>query len=326
VGHRPLVALALGFLLASACTSEGAPTPAVQDGNLRWETLPAAPTARTEVTAAAVGSRIFVMGGFADDGSTVGAVQVYDAAAEAWSEGTDLPVGVNHPMSALLGGTVYVFGGYLGPGLSNPTERAFALRGGRWIDLAPMPEPRAAGGAGAAAGRLYVVGGVGPSGLAGPTLVFHPPTERWTIAPALPTPREHLGVASFDDLVYAVGGRTGGIGSNLTAAEVFEPGTGKWRRLPEMPSARGGIGAAATDNGFILVPGGEADRAFDTVEAFDIRSGRWLVLPPMPTPRHGLGVAGVGSTVHVIAGGPSPGLAFSAANEALDLGPLRETG
>lgn len=294
--------------------------------DLRWETRSPAPTSRTEVTAAAVGARIFVIGGFAEDGTTVPAVQVYDAAADAWLDGPDLPVGVNHPMSAVLDGTVYVFGGYLGPGLSSPTDRAFALRGSRWIELPPMPEPRAAAGAAAAGERLYVVGGVGPSGLAGSTLVFEPGTDRWTTAAGLPTPREHLGVGSFEYLVYAVGGRTGGIGTNLAAAEVFDPETGAWRLLPEMPSARGGIAAAATGNGFIVAPGGEADRAFDTVEAFDVESGRWLVLPAMPTPRHGLGVAAVGGTVHVIAGGPSPGFAFSAANEALDLDPLREDG
>jgi non-specific serine/threonine protein kinase len=133
-------------------------------------------------------------------------------------------------------------------------------------------------------------------------------------------------VAAHGNLVYAVGGRTGGIGSNLATAEVFDPATGAWRRLSEMPSARGGIAATATENGFIVAPGGEADRAFDAVEAFDVETGRWLVLPVMPTPRHGLGVAAVGNVVHVIAGGPNPGLAFSAANEALDLAPLREDG
>ena len=322
--YRPTVALALAFVLAGACTPEERRPPVTRDGELRWSARSAAPSSRTEVTAAAVGSRILVAGGFGEDGGTVPTVEVYDAETDSWSEGPDLPVGVNHPMSAALEGTVYVLGGYLGPSLANPTDRAFALREDGWVELPRMPEPRAAAGAAAADGRIHVVGGVGPNGLAHSTLVFDVASERWSVAPGLPTPREHLGVTSFGDRVYAVGGRTGGIGTNLAAAEVFDPTRGEWRRLAEMPSARGGIAAAATSNGFIVAPGGEADRAFDTVEAFDVRAGRWVVLPPMPTPRHGLGVAAVGTVLHVIAGGPTPGFAFSAANEALDLAPLQE--
>jgi N-acetylneuraminic acid mutarotase len=323
VEHRPFIAFALASVLLGACTAEEPPTPVPRDGNLEWTAKAPAPTARTEVTAAAVGPRIFVVGGFAENRSTVATVEIYDAETDSWSEGPDLPIGVNHPMSTVLDGTVYVLGGYLGPSLTNPTRRAFALREGRWVELPRMPEPRAAGGAAAAGRRIYVVGGVGPDGLADATLVFDPSSGRWTSAPAVPTRREHLGVAAFDGHVYAVGGRARGIG-NLTAAEAFDPERGGWRRLDAMPSARGGIAAAATANGFIVAPGGEADRAFDTVEAFDVESGEWIVLPPMPTPRHGLGVVAVGTVVLVVAGGPSPGFAFSSANEALDLAPLRE--
>jgi hypothetical protein len=59
---------------------------------------------------------------------------------------------------------------------------------------------------------------------------------------------------------------------------------------------------------------------FPEAEALDTASGRWRSLPPLPTPRHGLGVVAVGDVVHVLAGGPQPGLHTSATNEAIDLG------
>jgi hypothetical protein len=90
-----------------------------------------------------------------------------------------------------------------------------------------------------------------------------------------------------------------------------------------MPTPRGGLAAGATSNGFVVAPGGEADSTFAEVEAFDVEEGRWVVLPPMPTARHGLGVVAVGTTIHVIAGGPTPGLSVSAAHEALDLSAVR---
>jgi hypothetical protein len=90
-----------------------------------------------------------------------------------------------------------------------------------------------------------------------------------------------------------------------------------------MPTPRGGLAAAATENGFVVAPGGEAETTFEEAEAYDVEAGTWVSLPPLPTPRHGLGVVAVGTTIHVVAGGPEPGLAFSDAHEAIDLAPLR---
>jgi hypothetical protein len=55
------------------------------------------------------------------------------------------------------------------------------------------------------------------------------------------------------------------------------------------------------------------------VYAYSPAANRWRRLPDLPTPRHGLAVVGIGSTIHVIAGGPRPGLSVSATNESLDL-------
>lgn len=290
---------------------------------LTWRTLPPAPTARTEVTAATDGERILVVGGFDGSGDTISTVEIFDPATETWSSGPDLPVAVNHAMAAFLGGTFYVVGGYTGPGLSNPSQGVFGLRDDHWEELDPLPEPRAAGGAAAADGLLHIVGGVGPRGLADAAFVLDPARGRWETLEGPPTARQHLGVAGFEDQVFVVGGRTGGIGSNLQVAEGYDIASEQWQGLADMPTARGGIGATATANGFIVAPGGEADTTFEEVEAYDVAAAEWRSLPDMPTPRHGLGVVAVGSVVYTIAGGPEPGLSVSDAVEAIDLGPLR---
>jgi hypothetical protein len=43
--------------------------------------------------------------------------------------------------------------------------------------------------------------------------------------------------------------------------------------------------------------------------------GEWQHVADMAEPRHGLAVVGVGGDLHVIAGGPEPGLTFSTAHE-----------
>jgi N-acetylneuraminic acid mutarotase len=314
---RPAAALgcALALLLGGCGGPEGEPGAAPEIA-AEWKTLRPAPNQRTEVAAAAAGGRIYIAGGFVPPGRTTPVVEVYDIATDSYSRGPDLPLGVNHAMATVWEGVVYVLGGYAdATGLSSPTGRAFALMGESWTELPPMPEVRAAAGAAAIDGKIYVAGGVGPSGLADSTLVFDIAAGRWSKTEGVPTPREHLGVATDGARLFVVGGRP----PNTDVLEAFDPETGEWERLADMPTARGGLAAAGTADGLIVAAGGEADATFPEVEAYDAGQDRWRRLPDLPTPRHGLGVVAVGNTVYVVAGGPRPGFAFSGANEALDL-------
>jgi Kelch motif/Galactose oxidase, central domain len=319
---RLVAAVAVLGLAGAGCTGdeppapEQTPTTTAAPGAPAWRKLAPAPSERTEVAAAAVGDRIWVLGGYAPDGATLATAEVYDTATDTWARGPDLPVAVNHAMAATLDGVLYIAGGNDGEG---PSTQVARLEGDTWRPLAPLPQGRSAGGLVALDGRLYLVGGVVEGGLAAETQVYDPAADRWSPAPGLPTPREHLGAAATGGKVYVVGGRVGGIGRNLAAAEAFDPATGRWASLAELPTPRGGLAATATAGGEVVAVGGEAAATFPEAEALDTASGRWRSLPPLPTPRHGLGVVAVGDTVYVLAGGPQPGLHTSAANEAIDL-------
>jgi Kelch motif len=314
-----LAALLVSCTDDSGVTSSPAPT---VDG-LAWTTLAPMPTPRSEVAAASDGERIVVAGGFDEAGASTATVEILDLSTGTWRAGPDLPVAVNHAMASAFDGTVAVVGGYGGPGLSGPTDQAFVLRGNAWEELPPMPAPRGAGGAATVDGRLVIAGGVGPDGLAADMFVLDPVTGRWAATEGPPTGREHLGVSGLGDHLYVVGGRTGGIGSNLAAAEAYDIEAGSWRGLPQMPTARGGSAAAATTNGFVVSAGGEEEAGtFAEAEAFDVRAHRWVSLPPMPTARHGLGVVAVGTVVYTIAGGEVPGLSVTGTVESIDLAPL----
>ena len=315
------------IFIACAPVEDTAPPRPVDAGGqqLQWQQLAPVPTARTEVTAAARGTEIFVMGGFAEIGGTVTTVEVYDTVTDTWRNGPPLPIAVNHAMSATARGTVYVFGGYRGPGLENPTRRAFALVGGQWRAIPRMPEVRAAAGAALVNSKIYIAAGVGPGHLADKMFVFDPTTRLWSTRRGVPTPRQHLGVTGARGRVWVIAGREHGFDTNTGRAEVFTVAqTRHWRRIADLPTARGGLGAAATDNGFVVAAGGEGPNGtFEEVEAFDIPGRGWRSLPPLPTPRHGIGMVTIGDVVYVLAGGPQPGLTYSDANEALDLTSLR---
>ncbi|HKP18882.1 MAG TPA: kelch repeat-containing protein, partial [Gaiellaceae bacterium] len=203
-------------------------------------------------------------------------------------------------------------------GAGGRLRSAFVLDRGAWRSLPPLPQPRAAAGAAVIAGKLYVVGGVGRSGLARQAFALDLHTRRWATIPA-PTPREHLAVTAARGRLYALGGRTRGFDTNLSAFEVWTPGTQRWRRLAPLPMPRGGTGAAVAAGSIVSVGGEAPPGTIASVYAYGLSGARWRRLPDLPTPRHGLGVAAIGSRVYALAGGPQPGLTVSSASEYLDL-------
>ena len=302
--------LALGIVVAALAGSAGA---APSD----WDARAPMPLPRTEVSAAAVGNEIVVLGGLTIEGGASRRVDAYSPARDSWRRLPDLPVGVHHAMAVGVGGKPYVLGGYTAAGVTLRT--AFVLEKGAWRALPRMPFPRAAAGVGVSGRSIVVAGGIGESRrLARSALVFDTRTRRWSSAPG-PTPREHLGVTSFAGTVYAVAGRTVGLDTNLLQFESWRPGQSRWQRLQPIPDPRGGTGAAALRGQIVSAGGEEPDGTIAEVLTYRIAEKRWIRLPDLPTPRHGVGMAALGGRVYVIGGGIEPGLTVSSANESLDI-------
>ena len=300
-------AVAAATLAAAFPASAGAPG---------WRSLAPLGVPRTEVAAGAVAGEIVVVGGFLADGTTTSRVDAYSPARNRWRRLRDLPVAVDHAAAASTGGRMYVAGGY---GTDRrPLRTAFALVRGRWQRLPSMPEPRAAAAAAVVRRTLYVVGGVGPSGLARAAFAFDLERRRWRTIPG-PTRREHLAGVGVGGRIYAIGGRTAGIDTNLAVLESYTPGARRWTRLPRVPGARGGTAAAAYGRSIVSVGGEEPGGTIASVYAYEVRARRWRRLPNLPTPRHGLGAVTLGSRLYAVAGGPRPGLFVSGANEMLEL-------
>lgn len=300
-----LLAISLGVTLAAAAASRA------------WEARAPMPLPRTEVSAATVGPEIVVLGGLTFDGGASRRVDAYSPVRDVWRRLPDLPIGVHHAMAAGVSGRLYVLGGYTSDG--TPLRAAFVLERGMWSALPRMPFPRAAAGAGVAGRRIVVAGGVGEGRrLARKALSFDLRTKRWSVVVG-PTPREHLGVASLGGTVYAVGGRTAGLDTNLLDFESYRPGDRTWRRLSPVPDPRGGTGATALGGIVVSVGGEEPGGTIGEVLAYRVAERRWVQLADLPTPRHGVGVATLGGRVFVVGGGPEPGLTVSSANEALQV-------
>ncbi|MGH2454019.1 MAG: Kelch repeat-containing protein [bacterium] len=281
----------------------------------RWDIRTSMPRPRTEVTAAALGGRIVVIGGFDGFARTTATVQIYDPRANAWSVGPPLPRPIHHAMAVTLEDRLYVIGGLIGPRLA-PTDRAFVFDGGAWRAIASLPEPVGAAGIAVLDGRIHVVGGRGGRGDVAAHYVYDPAADGWTPRAALPAARDHLAAAVLDGRLYATGGRLeGAISRNVTRVDVYDPQTDAWSEGPPLVHARSGH-AAVTLGPWIFVFGGEEPG--ETIAPVEmLATARWTAPTRLPTPRHGLGAAVIANTVYLVSGGKRPALSVSGANESL---------
>ncbi|SEQ89147.1 N-acetylneuraminic acid mutarotase [Nitrosomonas sp. Nm51] len=292
-----------------------------------WSQGAPAPSERTEIAAAALDGKIYVVGGF--NRPSLGSildfaisrnVEVYDPAANSWSVSTPMPEGRHHTGIAALDGFLYVIGGFAKSGLTvwhavntvyqyNPATQT-------WSERAPMPTARGALGVTVYQGRIYAIGGYDGTQNTGATEIYDPATDSWSIAAPLSAPRDHLAIAAANSKIYAIGGRSNlKYRQNTSVVEAYDPATNQWQFKANLPTARSGIGAGVID-GHIYVLGGESgEGTFDNNEKYLPDEDRWMIMAPMPTARHGLGVAVADGRLYAIGGGTSPGASFSQLNE-----------
>src|SRR3972149_1349326 len=82
-------------------------------GHGSWRAAAPMPIERTEVAAAALAGRIYVIGGFKMFfvGGVTNAVQEYDPVRDLWRDRAPLPEALHHAAAAALDGKLYVGGG-----------------------------------------------------------------------------------------------------------------------------------------------------------------------------------------------------------------------
>jgi N-acetylneuraminic acid mutarotase len=318
----PLIA---GLFLITLSVSTQSAQPESDLGT--WRTAAPMPTKRTEVAAAALDGKIYVIGGFEKPSlgnvlnfSITPSVEMYDPVTDQWTSKAPLPVGLHHVGIGVVDRRLYVIGGYTKSGLSvwDPvaTVHAYDPATDRWTERASMPTARGALSVTEHEGKLYAIGGYDRKANTSAVEVYDPARNVWATGASLPTPRDHLATAMIAGKVYAIGGRIDGDYSrNLAVVERYDPPTDRWTRVSNLPTARSGITTAVAE-GVIYVLGGEGSGGtFNQNEAYDPVRDRWQTMAPMPTARHGLGSAVVQGRIYVISGGPTPGGSFSDLNE-----------
>ncbi|HEY4440304.1 MAG TPA: kelch repeat-containing protein [Candidatus Elarobacter sp.] len=285
-----------------------------------WSNGPRLPVARSEVSVAAIGSTIYVAGGYAAAGphptalDTTGKVDVdeplveaFDTVAGTWREVAPLPRGLNHVGLAALNGKLYAFGGFQKQNRDPVADaNVYDPATNRWTALPPLGRPRGSIGVVAFDGKLHLVGGRDEHSLIIHE-VFDPANARYSAAAPLPVGRDHLGLVAVAGAIYAIAGRIDDFNHNTSYVDRYDPVADVWSAMAPMPSERSGM-AVAVYHGRILAIGGErGGGTFTNNEAYDPQTNTWSTLTPLPEGRHGTGAVVIGERLYIPAGGPVNG-------------------
>ncbi len=234
------------------------PTVQVYDASTdRWSLTTPLPTPLNHSVAAAVGGRIYVIGGQSDSGgsSFVDLVFAYDPATRAWSAREPMLSPRSAMASAVIGTRIYVAGG------RPPRGSDFAVydtERDEWTSLPPLPTQRNHLAAAAIGGRVYVAGGREECGFTSAPIgvleIFDPTTGTWSSGAPMPTARGGVNGIAVGDCFYVFGGEhASGVHDEN---EVYHAPTNTWRGLAPLPTPVHGVTGSAFLGGYVYAPGG----------------------------------------------------------------------
>jgi N-acetylneuraminic acid mutarotase len=209
--------------------------------------------------AAALGGKIYLIGGFGTDTNVpVADVLVYDTAARTWSKAAPLPTPRGGHAAVVHEGKIHVLGG--GNSTSTLADHdVFDPAKNAWTSLAPLPRTEGSPAVAAFAGKLYAIGGrSGPSDF-GAVDIYDPATDRWSSGPPI-DPRGTAGAVAYCGSIYVFGGESQAKRQSL--GEVFRlVRAGAWEIASTLPTPRNFARAVILGDAVYVVGGSPTPEA-----------------------------------------------------------------
>jgi N-acetylneuraminic acid mutarotase len=127
----------------------------------------------------------------------------------------------------------------------------------------------------------------------------------WSLAGAMPEPRQEAGIGALGNMIYIIGGY-GADTLPSTLVQVYDPAANKWKQTAPIPEAMHHHGVASADGKIYVVGGFTGSFAkrvpVNSVWQYDPASDRWEKRAPLPTPRGALAVAAVDGRIYAMGG------------------------
>lgn len=251
-----------------------------------WTTKTPMPTARLSHAAAAIGGKIYMVGGqiattlpvlptatslgingvYADTAIN----EEYDPVADTWTTKAPMPTARRNLSAEVINGKLYALGGH-GPNLTGGVRQIYANNEeydpatNAWTTKAPMPTARRSFAVGVVNGKLYAMGGRADNQVApnyatiyGVNEEYDPVANTWAIKAPMPEPRTGFAAGAINGKIYAVGGWGTFNNIKLATSAVYDPVANQWASKADMPMHYSGIsGSAGVINNKLYVVGGD---------------------------------------------------------------------
>lgn len=297
-----------------------------------WSDIPDLPQVVSETACAAIGTKIYVIGG--DTSKTMR----YDTVTGTWSStaAAQRPFPGDHHAVQVWHDKLYVIGG-VGNGADGKVQIYDPLTN-LWTVGADMPWGGGSVSTALIGDLIYAAGGFDTGAFTvTDCAVYDPALDTWTtgLAPMVDG-RNHAAAGTDGERLWVFGGRGPGSGdSNVVAngyadVQVYDPVTDTWdssnlpgSELVPMPIGRGGTSRAVMYHGEFYVMGGEtltgpgatADQVYDRVDVYDPTTNTWRTDAPMTTARHGADPVLFDGRIWLLGGGFKKGHNPTAATE-----------
>ncbi|MDE1174572.1 MAG: kelch repeat-containing protein [Parvibaculaceae bacterium] len=187
-----------------------------------WMDASPMPQARVGVRLAAIGERIYALGG---RGESAAGVYVYDPSSDEWSKASSpMPAPRSGAAVIAMGGLIYVIGGQNG---GVPTARVdiYDPAKGAWRAGPALPAARSGLAVALADGAIHVAGGedIKAQKTFADHYVLDPAAGAWRKLAPLPTPRHDAVAGAGAGRFYVIGGGAGaGVYAVFTASDQVE--------------------------------------------------------------------------------------------------------
>jgi uncharacterized repeat protein (TIGR03803 family) len=264
-----------------------------------WSNGAAMPIALMGAAAGAIGSDVYVVGGYTLNGA-VGNNQIYNPEENTWTTGASDPNPRAFTAYAVVNKKLYMFGGSNGSALLNIAE-AYDPATNTWSTLAPVPYVSETASAVADKDVIYVIGGQDYSGYLTTVESYNTTTNTWTAEAPLPDAQGWAAVGLLGTTVVAADGSNGSI--NLGINQGYNVTNNTWSELTPDPTPRV-PGCYGVINGKLYVAGGLTQTMITLNEAYNPGTKKWATLAPMPeAPGQAAGSAADGGNLYCFGGG-----------------------
>ncbi|MBI3298900.1 MAG: DUF4082 domain-containing protein [Elusimicrobia bacterium] len=229
---------------------------------------PGANRGRYQGSAAAVGGKIYMIGGWTTSPALPSdTVSVYDPALNSWSAGPTVPERSACSQAAVIGTKIYLLSACNGFAGFKRSLYIFDTVAQTWTAGPDAPRPHAGGVGTAIAGKFYVTGG--QDVVVRPEVdVYDPGTNAWTTGASMPAVLSAMAGDVINGKWYLAGGMDGA-SQPVNALWVYDPAANVWAPGPPMPTARGGPAAAAIAGKLYVAGGTDPTGNGSALEVFD---------------------------------------------------------